>query len=90
MPPPPSPPRNPPTVRNPSTTFATSSRALLGQLEELRDNLGTRVEQLSRAVERLRIQAGEIERALRENNLDLTRLSSGVREGTDRSRTCNL
>ncbi|EKC98511.1 hypothetical protein A1Q2_07193 [Trichosporon asahii var. asahii CBS 8904] len=41
----------------------TNTRVLLQSLEELRDSLSNRVEQLSVAVERLRGQAGELERA---------------------------
>lgn len=41
----------------------TNTRVLLQSLEDLRDSLSNRVEQLSVAVERLRGQAGELERA---------------------------
>jgi hypothetical protein len=44
-----------------------NTRALLRSLEDLRDSLSARVEQLSNAVERLRGQAGELERALAED-----------------------
>lgn len=50
-----------------ATSSTGSTRALLHSLEELRDTLSARVEQLSNAVERLRGQAGELERALAED-----------------------
>ncbi|WVR04325.1 hypothetical protein IAU60_001325 [Kwoniella sp. DSM 27419] len=48
----------------PDGTPQQNTRALLRSLEELRDSLSLRVDQLSLAVERLRSQAGELERAL--------------------------
>ncbi|OCF37740.1 hypothetical protein I316_00867 [Kwoniella heveanensis BCC8398] len=48
----------------PNASAQQNTRALLRSLEELRDSLSTRVEQLSMAVERLRGQAGQLERAL--------------------------
>ncbi|ORX33530.1 hypothetical protein BD324DRAFT_639675 [Kockovaella imperatae] len=57
-PPPPGPSRSDRYVPDTQNT-----RALLRSLEELRDSLADRVEQLSQAVERLRAQAGELERA---------------------------
>ncbi|WVQ97711.1 hypothetical protein IAU59_004825 [Kwoniella sp. CBS 9459] len=54
----------------PNASAQQNTRALLRSLEELRDSLSTRVEQLSTAVERLRGQAGQLERAL-EGDLDL-------------------
>ncbi|WWD08081.1 hypothetical protein V865_006191 [Kwoniella europaea PYCC6329] len=71
----PSPPSQNPPVLEPNNnvvqTAATAqqnTRALLRSLEELRDSLSTRVEHLSNAVERLRGQAGELERALEGEN----------------------
>lgn len=68
MPPPPG--STPPSVEPLRTLESTTqhTQALLRQLEELRDTLTTRVEQLSNAVERLRSQASELERLLEENN----------------------
>ncbi|WWD00173.1 hypothetical protein V866_007082 [Kwoniella sp. B9012] len=51
-----------------TATPQQNTRALLRSLEELRDSLSTRVEHLSNAVERLRGQAGELERALEGEN----------------------
>lgn len=54
----------------PASTSALNTentRALLRTLENLRDTLSARVEQLRNAVERLRGQAEEIERALAED-----------------------
>ncbi|WWC59061.1 uncharacterized protein I303_101608 [Kwoniella dejecticola CBS 10117] len=51
------------TVR-PTATAQENTRALLRSLEELRDSLSSRVQELGNAVERLRGQAGELERAL--------------------------
>ena len=51
----------------PTTNAGNDTRALLRSLEDLRDSLSARVEQLSNAVERLRGQAGELERALAED-----------------------
>ncbi|WVF70194.1 hypothetical protein IAT40_004982 [Kwoniella sp. CBS 6097] len=59
----------------PSASAQQNTRALLRSLEELRDSLSTRVEQLSTAVERLRGQAGQLERALEGD------LGSGVGAG---------
>lgn len=60
-----------PTLTQPPPTPATNSRpdpantrVLLRSLEELRDSLSVRVEQLSLAVDRLRGQATELERAV--------------------------
>ncbi|KAK4684721.1 hypothetical protein P7C73_g5450, partial [Tremellales sp. Uapishka_1] len=67
MPPPPSQQPTPPLptyIPDP-----TNTRALLHSLEELRDSLSDRVEQLSNAVERLRAQAGDLERALAHDRL---------------------
>ncbi|WRT65137.1 uncharacterized protein IL334_002079 [Kwoniella shivajii] len=73
MPSPPSQDQPPPhandsnTVR-PDATSQQNTRALLRSLEELRDSLSTRVEQLNNAVERLRSQSEELERALDGHN----------------------
>ena len=48
-----------------------NTRALLRSLEELRDSLSTRVEQLSEAVERLRHQAVDMQRAFGMTDADL-------------------
>jgi hypothetical protein len=48
----------------PSTPPQNTTRALLQSLEELRDSLSVRVAQLASAVERLRIQAGQLEEGL--------------------------
>ncbi|OCF59220.1 hypothetical protein L486_03722 [Kwoniella mangroviensis CBS 10435] len=72
MPSPPS--QNPPVLESNNNVVQTTAtaqqntRALLRSLEELRDSLSTRVEHLSNAVERLRGQAGELERALEGEN----------------------
>ncbi len=50
-----------------SSSSANNTGALLRSLEDLRDSLSARVEQLSNAVERLRGQARELERALAED-----------------------
>jgi hypothetical protein len=51
------------------------SRSLLLSLEELRDSLSTRVDQLSDAVERLRGETRQLERTLNEDDsLGLNRL----------------
>ncbi|WWC67552.1 uncharacterized protein I206_101461 [Kwoniella pini CBS 10737] len=47
-----------------NATAQENTRALLRSLEELRDSLSSRVEELGNAVERLRDQAGVLERAL--------------------------
>jgi ABC-type transporter Mla subunit MlaD len=67
----------PPLIETARTLEATAqnTRALLRQLEELRDNLTSRVAQLSNAVERLRDQASALERLLGETNLGLETLS---------------
>ena len=57
----------PPQPISHTTTAGSNTRALLRSLEDLRDSLSARVEQLSNAVERLRGQAGELERALAED-----------------------
>ncbi|WWD21959.1 hypothetical protein CI109_106447 [Kwoniella shandongensis] len=62
---PPTPPHDAPSSTVlPTATSQQNTRALLRSLEELRDSLGSRVEQLGVAVERLRGQAGDLERAL--------------------------
>ena len=49
-----------------STPNPTNARVLLHSLEQLRDSLSTRVDQLSSAVGRLRDQVDELERSITE------------------------
>ncbi|WVW78862.1 hypothetical protein I302_100825 [Kwoniella bestiolae CBS 10118] len=90
MPPPPS--RDPAdthtNVVQPTATAQQNTRALLRSLEDLRDSLSTRVEHLSNAVERLRGQAGELERALEGENGNGNVAGNGVqREPRDPTRS---
>lgn len=48
----------------PLSISESTTRALLSTLEDLRDTLSARVDQLGRSVERLRLQADELERSL--------------------------
>ena len=66
---------------------AQNTRVLLRQLEELRDSLTARLEQLSNAVERLRSHATELERLLERNDFGLQSLSLtvGIYSGSHRA-----
>lgn len=54
----------PPPTTEGVPILGRNTRALLDSLEQLRDSLAARVQHLSVAVERLRTQAGDLERVL--------------------------